>query len=307
MPSSQSRLFRFVLRHSHLLRLQFRRQVWDENTSIPGFRATCERTTKLLGRIPADVTVTPVSADGLRAEWLVPANAAGAGVVLYAIGGGYVSGSCDDHRHIVARIARESRTRVLIYDHRLAPEDPFPAALDDTVTAYRWLLSNGTPASRIVIAGESAGGGLCLAALLAFREQGLPLPAAAVALSPWTDLALTGESHRAKAKVCLSPKGMAEVCSRHYAGANDPTLPLISPLYGDLHGLPPLHITVGGDETMLDDATRFAKKAQAAGVGVTLRVGAGMMHCYPLLPPFVPEAREAMAEICAFIRRHVGG
>jgi acetyl esterase/lipase len=155
------------------------------------------------------------------------------------------------------------------------------------------------------VAGESAGGGLCLSTLLALRDQGIPLPAAAVAISPLTDFTFTGESHRTKAKVCLSPPGMNAVCSKYYIGDHDPCLPYISPLYGDLHGLPPLCIYVGDDETLLDDSTRFAEKAKAAGVEVTLKVGQGMVHCYPLLPAFIPESTRAMAEICEFIKLHL--
>jgi monoterpene epsilon-lactone hydrolase len=155
-----------------------------------------------------------------------------------------------------------------------------------------------------VMVGESAGGGLGLATLLALRDQGMPLPAAAVAMSPSTDLKLTGESHRTRAKVCLSPPGMAVVCSKYYAGENDPGLPWISPLYGDLHGLPPLLIYVGEYETLLDDSTRFAAKARDAGVEVTLRIGEGMFHCYPLMAPLFPEATQALDEICTFVKAH---
>ena len=144
-----------------------------------------------------------------------------------------------------------------------------------------------------------------LAALLALRDQGIPLPAAAVVIAPMTDLKLTGESHRTRAKVCLSPPGMAVVCSKYYAGDHDPADPYISPLYGDLHGLPPLLIYVGDYDTLLDDSTRFAAKAADAGVDVTLRVGEKMVHCYPLLAPLIPEASQALAEICEFIKAHL--
>ena len=158
----------------------------------------------------------------------------------------------------------------------------------------------------IVIMGESAGGGLCLATLLAVRDQGLPLPAGAVALSPWTDLKLTGDSYRTKANVCISPPGMSTVCSKYYVGDHDPTEPWISPLYGDLHGLPPLFINVGDYETMRDDSTRFAAKAKAAGVDTTLMVGKKMIHCYPLMAPMFPEATQALEEVCHFIKQRLG-
>lgn len=300
MPSLRSRLFTFLLRHRK------KRPAWDFDTSIPQFRQECEKATKLFGKLPVGIEVSPDTVDGLPAEWLIPAGATKDKVILYTIGGGYISGSCQDHRAIVARIAKGSGVSVLLFEHRLAPEYPFPAALEDSVVAYRWLLAKGVLPSNIMIVGESAGGGLCLATLLALRDQEIPLPAAAVAISPWTDLKLTGESYRTKAKVCLSPEGMNTVCSKYYVGNNDPCLPWISPLYGDLHGLPPLLIQVGGDETLLDDSTRFAEKAKAAGVDVTLKIGEGMMHCYPLLPSFIPEARQAMDEMCAFIKKHIG-
>lgn len=307
MPSLQSHLFHFVLRHSHLLRFQLKKKdVWDFNTSIPHFRRECEKGAGRFGKMPAGIEVSPVTIAGLPAEWILPSQGTKDKVLLYTIGGGYVSGSCNDHRSIVARIVKGSGVGMLLSEHRLAPEHPYPAALDDSVAAYRWLLDQGISPSNTMIVGESAGGGLCLATLLALRDQGIPLPAAAVAISPWTDLKLTGESHRTKAKVCLSPEGMSTVCSKYYVGDKDPCLPWISPLYGDLYRLPPILIYVGEYETLLDDSTRFAAKAKAAGVDVTLKVGEGMVHCYPLLPPFIPEARQAMDQICAFIKTNIG-
>jgi len=301
MPSIRSRLFTYFLRHRK------ERPEWDFNTSIPQFRLECEKTTSLFGKkLPEGVEVSPVTVDGLPAEWIIPAGAAKDKVIHYCIGGAYVSGSCRDHRKIVSRIAKGSGVSILLFEHRLAPEHPFPAALDDSVVAYRWLLAKGFSSSNIMIVGESAGGGLCLATLLALRDQSLPLPAAAVALSPWTDLKQTGESYRTNADTCLAPKGMAYVCSKYYVGENDPCLPWISPLYGDLHGLPPILIQVGGDEILLDDSTRFAEKAKAAGVDVTLNVGEGMMHCFALMPSFIPECRKAMNEMCTFIKTRGG-
>lgn len=306
MPSLQARLFKLLIKNSHLLRGRLKRESWDWNTSITGFREQCEKGASRFGKMPEGIKVLPVTVDGLYAEWILPAHGKQDKVILYAIGGGYVSGSCNDHRAIVAKIVVGSGVGMLLFEHRLAPEHPYPAALEDSLTAYRWLLDQGVLPSNMMIIGESAGGGLCLATLLALRDQGIPLPAAAVALSPWTDLKLTGKSHLTKAKVCVSPKGMAEVCSKYYAGDKDPSLPYISPLYGELHGLPPMQIYVGEDETLLDDSIRFAEKARAAGVKVTLKVEEGMIHCFPLLPPFIPEARQAMDEICAFIKTQIG-
>lgn len=311
MPSWQSRLVNLALRNRHLLKFHLRRETWDWNTSIPAFREACEKGAAKT-RLPAGIDVSPVAIDGLpaglAAEWIrlsgAPEEAQNDPVIFYTHGGGYVSGSCSDHRGFVAKFVQGSGVSALLYEYRLAPEHPYPAALEDTLTAYRWLLNQGTPPARIVIVGESAGGGLCLATLLALRDQGLPLPAAAVALSPWTDLKLTGESVRTRARVSIDPPGMSAVCSKYYAGDHDPGLPWISPLYGDLHGLPPLLIYVGNDEMGRDDSTRFAEKAKAAGVDVTLRIGEGMVHCYPLFAPLFPEATAAMQEIGAFIKTH---
>jgi epsilon-lactone hydrolase len=305
--SIQSELLYFVMKNRHLLRFRLKPEVWDENTSIPAFRALAGSTnSRMENNLPAGLQVIPCDIDGMHAEWLVPAGADPKKAIFYTIGGGYVSGNCADHRTLVAKVAQISGVSVLMFDHRLAPEDPYPAALDDSLKAYQWLLTQGYQPQNILAMGESAGGGLCLATLLALRDKGLPLPVAAVALSPWTDLKLTGDSYRTKMNVCISPPGMNVVCSKYYVGDHDPTEPWISPLYGDLHGLPPIFIIVGEYETMLDDSTRFAAKAKSAGVDATLVVGKKMIHCYPLMAPMFPEATQALNEVCDFIKKHLG-
>jgi acetyl esterase/lipase len=299
------------MRNSHFLRFQPKREEWTRNTSIPRFRQQCEAGNSRV-KMPEGIAISPVVIPGVtgiqnrHAEWLQAPESTKDKVILYTVGGGYVSGSCADHRAMVAKITQGSGVSTLLFDHRLAPEDPYPAALEDAVAAYRWLLVQGIEPSNIMIVGESAGGGLCLATLLALRDQGIPIPAAAVALSPWTDLTCSGKSYRTNARVCLAPAGMSAVCSQYYAGGNDPRLPWISPLFGDLHGLPSIYICVGGDETMLDDSIAYAEKAQAAGVDVTLKVWDGMFHCFPLMAPLFPEATQALNEICTFIQLHLG-
>ena len=311
MPSFRSRLVYVLMKNRNLLRFQLKRETWDWDTSIPAFRQQCEQGASGV-KLPDGVQAVPEVIEGVtgiqgrRAEWLVPEGAADGKVILYTVGGGYVSGSVSDHRALVAKLTRGSGIRTLLFDHRLAPEDPYPAALEDAVGAYRWLLASGVRPENILVAGESAGGGLCLATLLAIRDQSLPLPAAAVAISPWTDLALTGDSYRSRLEMSIDPPGMSTVCSKYYAGGQDTRLPWMSPLYGDLRGLPPLLICVGTYETMLDDSTSFAEKARAAGVDVTLRAWEGMIHCFPLLAPLFPEASQALAEICAFVRCRLG-
>jgi monoterpene epsilon-lactone hydrolase len=307
MPSLRSRLFLFALKHRHLLHFRMKRRITiDWNTSIPRLRQESEKSSRLFGKLPDQIVVSPITIDGLSAEWILPSQAAKGKLMLYFHGGGYVMGTIQAHRSIVAKFVKGSEVGALLFAYRLAPEHPFPAAIEDSVAAYRWLLAKGVSPSHIVFVGDSAGGGLCLATLIALRDQGIPLPAAAVALSPWTDLKCTGESLRTKAKV--DPLTWAEswtVFSKYYAGENDPCLPWISPLYGDLDGLPPILIHVGENEVLLDDSTRFAEKAKDAGVDVTLKVGEGMFHCFPVCAPLFPEAKQAMDEICAFIKTHI--
>lgn len=303
MPSIRSRFFIFLLSHRHWFRLQWQREKIDWDTSIEALRERVEKSSGMFGRLPSEIEIHPAPIDNPTAEFVKINDRNQDGLILYFHGGGYVMGSSRAHRGIVSKFVKGSGFNALTFDYRLAPEHPFPAALDDATRVYRWLLGQGIDPYRIVFAGDSAGGGLCLAALLAIKEKNLPQPAAAVALSPWTDLACTGDSYRLKDP--LAPEGSWLVYSHYYAGDHDKINPLISPLYGDLAGLPPLFISVGQNENMLDDSTRFAAKAREAGVEVTLQMGEGMVHCYPALSPLFDEAKEAMAEICEFIRSHI--
>lgn len=308
MPSLRSRMFVFALKHRHLFRFEFRRRsmvTWD--TSMPKLRLEIEKGARFFGKLPPGIEVLPVSIGALSAEWIRPTAATSDKAILYFHGGGYAIGSCLAHRGIVAKFVKGSGLGALVFDYRLAPEHPFPAALDDAVAAYRWLLAEGISPHRIAFVGDSAGGGLCLATLLALRDQQVPLPAAAVAMSPWTDLTNSGDSWDTNAKVdTLCWREAQIVFSKYYAADNDPSQPWISPLFGDLHGLPPLLLYAGSDELLRDDATRFAAKAESAGVDVTLRVGKGMFHCYPACAPMFPEATQALAEICAFLNAQIG-
>jgi epsilon-lactone hydrolase len=308
MPSFRGRLFKLLLQNRHLLQFQLKKEIidWNQYESIIRFRQEVEAGAKKFGKLPEGIEVSPVHLDSLYAEWILPAQATKDKIILYFHGGGYVSGTCNAHRAITAKFVKGSQIGALLFEYRLAPENPYPAALEDALTAYRWLLSRDIAPANIVFVGDSAGGGLSLATLLALRDQGIPLPAAAVAYSPVTDYKCTGESYRTKAKICLSPEGMAPALAKHYAGEQDPGLPYISPLYGDLQGLPPLLIYVGEDETLFDDSIRFAAKAKDAGVVATLRIGKGMFHCYPAMAPLFPEATKAMKEICLFINTSIG-
>lgn len=308
MPSLQGRILKFLLQHRHLLKLQWQREVidWNQYESIRDFRQRVEAGAGKFGRMPESIKVSPVQIGSIYAEWILPKQAKTNQVILYFHGGGYVSGTCNSHRAITAKFVKESQIGALLFEYRLAPEYPYPAALEDSLAAYQWLLNNGSTPANIVFVGDSAGGGLCLATLLALRDQNVPLPAAAVAYSPVTDFTCAGESYRTKEKVCLSPAGMATALAKHYAAGEDLRLPYISPLFGSLAGLPPLLIYAGEDETLCDDAIRFAAKAKEAGVDVNLRIGEGMFHCYPAMAPLFPEATKAMQEICTFINKHMG-
>ncbi len=314
MPSLKSRLIIFSVQHSHLLKGRLHRDVITRETSTVELRKQFEEGAKKFGSIPPEIVVSPVSIpglpEGLSAEWIHPAGStstpsASDKAIFYTHGGGYVTGNCADHRMHVAKFVRAAGVGALLYDYRLAPEHPFPAAMQDTLTAYRWLLSQNVRPENIIIVGESAGGGLCLASLLAIRDEKLPLPAAGVALSPWTDLKCSGESYRTNARRDISTLGSWEVWGGYYVGSNDPTNPWISPLYGDLHDLPPILIEVGDHEILLDDSRGFAEKAKSAGVDITLHVWEGMVHCFPLFAPMFPEAIQAWDETIATIRKRL--
>jgi epsilon-lactone hydrolase len=269
------------------------------NASIEQRRAGMERISE---RVPADVICEKVNAGGVNAEWISAPGAAQDRVILYLHGGGYVVGSINTHRAMVSRIARASDARALAIDYRLAPEHPFPAAVDDTLAAYRWLLAQGYKPNRIVIAGDSAGGGLTLAALLAIRDAKLPMPAAAVPISPWTDLEGTGESIRTRAArdVMVTRENLAQSAKQYY-GANDPKNPLVSPVRADFRGLPPMLVHVGDAEILLDDATRVADRAKAAGVKVDLEVWDDMPHVWHVFAKILPEGQQAIDKIGKFV------
>ena len=240
--------------------------------------------------------------NGVPAEWIA-APGAELGAILYLHGGAYTLGSINTHREMVARLSRSTGMRALIINYRLAPEHPYPAALEDATTAYRWLLAQGNDPARILIAGDSAGGGLTLAALIALRDAGEPLPAGAVCLSPWTDLTCSGDSIQTKAQddLILTLENLSR-SARSYAGEHDLRSPLISPLFADLSGLPPLLIQVGTDEILLDDARRIVEKAQTAGVDVTLEIWEEMFHVFQMVS-IMPGTKKALGQIGDFVAR----
>ncbi|MCB1746940.1 MAG: alpha/beta hydrolase [Gammaproteobacteria bacterium] len=259
------------------------------------------------GAVPGlpGVTASAVDAGGVAAEWIVPAAVDDGRVLLYFHGGGYVLGSVQSHRPMIERLAVACSARVLALNYRLAPEAPFPAAVDDAVAAYRWLLAQGTPAEKIALAGDSAGGGLTLAALVALRDAGEPMPACAVPISPWTDMEGTGDSMLTRAAVdpMVQKAPLLQMAGVYLKGA-EARNPLASPLHADFTGLPPLLIQVGDAETLLDDSTRLEPKLKAAGVEVTLEVWPDMIHVWHLFAPMLAPGQQAIERIGEFVREH---
>jgi phosphinothricin tripeptide acetyl hydrolase len=247
--------------------------------------------------------VERVGAPVAPAEWLRPPSAVPDRVVLYLHGGGYVIGSPRSHRHLAAAIASAAGTSALLLDYRLAPEHPYPAAVDDATAAYRWLLDQAIAPERIVIAGDSAGGGLTVATLLALREARVPLPAGGVCISPWVDLTCGGASYATKADADpIVRRAGVEQMAQAYLGATPPRTPLASPLFADLRGLPPLLIHVGSDEVLLDDAVQLAERARAAGVDASIEVYPRMIHVWHWFLPMLDEAQTAVDAIGRFVR-----
>lgn len=305
MTSFKSKIFNFLLRNRHLFQGKLKKETFDFNSSIAGFREQCEKGASRYAKLPKEITIKEQIIEGIKSEWLIPDGANPEKLIFYVHGGGYVSGSCSDHRAFVAKFAKNTGVTNLVYEYRLAPENPFPAALDDSVKVYQWLLASGFNPNNILIAGESAGGGLCLAILLALKKQNIALPVAAVAISPWTDLTCSSDSYRTKNKVSLAPLNSWTVFSTYYIGENQANHPLISPLFGDLEGLPPILINSGVDDELFEDGEKFFLKAKSAGVDITFTAGIGMVHCYPLLAPMFPEATQAMNEIIEFTGKHL--
>ena len=250
------------------------------------------------------VRVERTTVAGLYAEWLRPKRAPDDKVLLYLHGGAYVIGSCRSHGQMVSHIARAAGINALVPEYRLAPEHKFPAAIEDCVAVYRELLTSGIRPENIVIAGDSAGGGLTVATLLSLRDGGDPLPAAAVLLSPYLDVTASGESAttRADQDPWFHASDMKVVVS-NYCGADELKNPLVSPVFAEVEGLPPVLIQVGDDEILLSDSTRFADKIRAAGGTVDIEIWPEMWHVFQLFVGKMPEARRAINKIGDYVRR----
>jgi len=280
----------------------FRREEPPVNPTIEEMRAGMDQVAAFLPT-PDTASVAAVDVNGVPAEW-VSAGADDGPSVLYLHGGGYVMGGLHTHRNLAYNIAAATGGRSLLLDYRLAPEHPFPAAVEDAVAAYQWLLAGGTPASSIVIAGDSAGGGLTVATLLKLRDSDIALPAAAVCISPWTDMEGLGDSITGKADKdpIVRADSLNRIAAMYLNGA-DARNPLAAPIHADLSGLPPLLIHVGSDEILLDDAARLAERARAADVDVSYEVWPDMFHVWHLFAPMLSEGRDAISGIGDFVKK----
>ncbi|HKU21087.1 MAG TPA: alpha/beta hydrolase [Terriglobales bacterium] len=275
----------------------------DRGSDLTTMRDTVEEFYRANFRLPEDVEMEAIF-DPAPGLWITTPTGRGRSV-LYFHGGGYSLGSSKAHAEMASWIARAAQARVFVLDYRRAPEYRFPAALDDALLAYRWMLTSGIDPRHLAVAGDSAGGGLTLALLTLLRDRGEALPSAAVCISPWVDLQMTGASILSKAAVdpLLTRHGLQQFAD-WYLGGQDPRNPLVSPLYADLQGLPPLLIQVGTSEILLDDALRLEQRARAAGVKVSLSLYEDMPHVWHVFASFLPEGKRAAAEIGAFLMQH---
>ena len=281
----------------------WQRVLSDRGSDLTTMRDTVEEFYRANFGLPEDVEVEAVF-DPAPGLWITTPTGRSRSI-LYFHGGGYALGSSRAHAEMASWIARAAQARVFVLDYRRAPEYRFPAALDDALLAYRWMLTSGIDPRHLAVAGDSAGGGLTLALLTLLRDRGESLPSAAVCISPWVDLQMTGPSILSKAALdpLLTRHGLQQFAD-WYLGGQDPRNPLVSPLYADLKGLPPLLVQVGTSEILLDDAVRLEQRARAAGVKVTLSLYEDMPHVWHVFASFLPEGKRAAAEIGDFVMQH---
>jgi len=301
MPSFKGFLLGKVMKIS--VKTALGRSLSDMETN--DIRQKLDQIASKLGKHPKGCKIKTIQIDGMYGEWYIPENALQGKVILYLHGGAYEYCSAKTHGPLAARIGDAAGLKVLLPEYRLAPEHPFPAAIEDAIKVYHWLLGQGYDSSDIIFAGDSAGGGLSVVTALVLREQNEPLPAAIICLSPWVDLTSSGVSY-SKNKVVDPYLKVDEVreAARMYAGKERLDHPLISPIFADLTGLPPLFIQVGDQELLLSDAQMLAERAKASGVKVNLKVYEGMWHVWQMTS-FLPEAKQAMKEIGEYIKRTV--
>jgi monoterpene epsilon-lactone hydrolase len=298
MPSLRSRIIQRIMRDS--------KDALLGDLPIEKRRRRFDAAARRAIRVPRNVCLQAISANGVPSDWLEPDNATPGRAILYLHGGGYVIGSPTTHRGLAGNIAHASHSRLLLIDYRLAPEHPFPAALEDALSAYHWLLGKGYSPENIAIGGDSAGGGLTMAAALSLRDTKDKMPAALFLLSPWTDLTFSGESiyTRASRDPILRLKDDGWLVET-FANGHPLTHPYISPLFADLHDLPPTFIQVGTEEILYDDSTRLEQKGRLAGLDIKMETWPGMWHVFQGFAPYVPESKQAIENIGIFIRNRL--
>lgn len=305
MLSMKARFFRFLLKNRHWFKGKLHSEIINQDTDLRLLREEVRKGASR-GRIPKNVHIVTEEQAPQKGEWHIPEAAPEDKMVLYFHGSGFVMGSARDHRPIVANLSARCGFRTLVFDYSLAPENPFPKAVIEAESLYRWLLEKGWQPGNIVVAGDSAGACIALGTLLKLKDSQTPMPRAVVAVSPCTDLTRSGQSHQVNLnRDPITPKGANDTYMKWYIGDSDPTNPYASPLFGNLSGLPPMQIHVGSLETLLDDSVRLAEKVKAAGGSADLFIAEGMFHCYPLLAPLFPEATKGMDEICRFIQKQL--
>lgn len=288
------------------LEMEKLKRILREKAVPPGVEIPLEQLRKgmekVAFKVADDVQSENVTVAGRAAEWVRASGVQAGRALLYLHGGGYVMGSLTTHRALGGEISRAAQAAVLLVDYRLAPEAPFPAAVEDGVASYRWLLDQGFKPPQLAIAGDSAGGGLAVATLVSARDQGLPMPKAAVLISPWSDLTCSNESYktRAAADPMITPGGIGRIAGVYLQG-KDAKHPYASPNYADLRSLPPLLIHVGRDEVLLDDSIKLDEKARAEGVDSTLEIWDDMIHVWHAFHPMLPEGKQAIARVGAFL------
>jgi acetyl esterase/lipase len=285
------------------------KQILREKALPAGAQVTLEQRRKgmekVAFRVAEDIAIETVTVAGRTAEWLRAPGTNAQRAILYLHGGGYVMGSLNTHRSLGGEVSRAAQAAVLMVDYRLAPEASFPAAVDDGVASFEWLVAQGFKPQNLAIAGDSAGGGLAAATLVALRDRKLPLPGAAVCISPWSDLTCTNESYkiRAAADPIVTPDSIGNMAGVYLQGA-DPKNPLASPNFASLRSLPPLLIHVGRDEVLLDDSIKLHEKAKADGVASTLEIWDDMIHVWHAFHPMLPEAKQAIVRVGAFLQEN---
>jgi len=297
MPSLRSKICRILTK-------RMIGSAFDPNLTMSEIRIHMEKATKM-AFLPAKTKVEKITINDIPSEWISGKNANEENVILYLHGGGYNTGSPSTHREFAAHVSNASHAKILLPDYRLAPENPFPAALEDALASYKWLLDNGYSNEKIAIAGESAGGGLTLATCLSVRDSGDPLPSSITCISPWTDLEMTGESVKTLEEIDpMLNLASIQIMASNYIDTNDSRSPFISPIHADFKDFPPMLIHVGSDEMLLDDSKRVSDKAKQDDINVTLRVYDNMWHFFHVFYRLMPEAKAATKEIGDFIQKH---